>query len=76
MFFKSSTSLAALRAIAIADSEEVPSIGTLALGVSFSMEASLVIAVGSLLMNLVQIPVALAFSPVDPAIILHSINPH
>lgn len=58
--FKSSTSLAALRAIAIAG-PAVPFIGTPVLGVLFSVEAPLAIAAGSLLMNLVQVPMALAF---------------
>ncbi|EIU7559218.1 AEC family transporter [Providencia rettgeri] len=58
--FKSSTRLAALRAIAIAG-PAVPFVGTPVLGVLFPIDADIAIAVGSLLMNLIQVPLALIF---------------
>ncbi|HGM9948378.1 MULTISPECIES: AEC family transporter [unclassified Providencia] len=58
--FKSSARLAALRAIAIAG-PAVPFIGTPVLGVLFAIDADIAIAIGSLLMNLIQVPLALIF---------------
>nr|WP_246374642.1 AEC family transporter [Pseudochelatococcus contaminans] len=58
--FRSSSGVAALRAIAIAG-PAVPFVGTPVLGVLFPGDADLVIAVSSLLMNLVQVPLALIF---------------
>lgn len=60
ILFKSSSRLAALRAIAIAG-PAVPFVGTPVLGVLFPAEADIAIAVGSLLMNLIQVPLALIF---------------
>ena len=60
VIFKSNTRLAALRAIAIAG-PAVPFVGTPVLGVLFPVEADVAIAVGSLLMNLIQVPLALIF---------------
>ncbi|EMS1065113.1 AEC family transporter [Providencia stuartii] len=58
--FKSSARLAALRSIAIAG-PAVPFVGTPVLGVLFTTDADIAIAVGSLLMNLIQVPLALVF---------------
>lgn len=60
LLFRSSAKLAALRAIAIAG-PAVPFIGTPVLGVLYPSDADLAIAAGSLLMNLVQVPLALIF---------------
>ena len=60
VIFKSNARLAALRAIAIAG-PAVPFVGTPVLGVLFPVEADVAIAVGSLLMNLIQVPLALIF---------------
>lgn len=58
--FRSSSQLAALRAIAIAG-PAVPFVGTPVLGVLYPNGADIAIATGSLLMNLVQVPLALIF---------------
>lgn len=58
--FRSSAKLAALRAIAIAG-PAVPFIGTPVLGMLFPNSADIAIATGSLIMNLVQVPLALIF---------------
>ncbi|AUL48448.1 permease [Bordetella trematum] len=58
--FRSSAQLAALRAIAIAG-PAVPFVGTPVLGVLYPNGADIAIATGSLLMNLVQVPLALIF---------------
>lgn len=58
--FKSTAQLAALRAIAIAG-PAVPFVGTPVLGVLFTIDADIAIAIGSLLMNLIQVPLALIF---------------
>ena len=58
--FKSNSKVAALRAIAIAG-PAVPFVGTPVLGVLFPIEADLAIAAGSILMNLIQVPLALVF---------------
>ena len=58
--FKSDSKVAALRAIAIAG-PAVPFVGTPVLGVLFPIDADLAIAAGSLLMNLIQVPLALVF---------------
>ena len=58
--FKSDSKVAALRAIAIAG-PAVPFVGTPVLGVLFPIDADLAIAAGSILMNLIQVPLALAF---------------
>ncbi|OAT38267.1 AEC family transporter [Proteus myxofaciens] len=58
--FRSDSRLAALRAIAIAG-PAVPFVGTPVLGVLFKIDADIAIAVGSLLMNLIQVPLALVF---------------
>ncbi len=58
--FRSSEKLAALRAIAIAG-PAVPFVGTPVLGVLYPNGADIAIATGSLLMNLVQVPLALIF---------------
>ncbi len=60
LLFRSSAKLAALRAIAIAG-PAVPFVGTPVLGVLYPSDADLAIAAGSLLMNLVQVPLALIF---------------
>lgn len=60
LLFRSSAKLAALRAVAIAG-PAVPFIGTPVLGVLYPSDADLAIAAGSLLMNLVQVPLALIF---------------
>lgn len=60
LIFKSGARLAALRSIAIAG-PAVPFVGTPVLGVLFPVEADIAIAVGSLLMNLIQVPLALIF---------------
>ena len=52
--------MAALRAIAIAG-PAVPFVGTPVLGVLFPIDADLAIAAGSILMNLIQVPLALVF---------------
>ncbi len=58
--FKSDSKVAALRAIAIAG-PAVPFVGTPVLGVLFPVDADLAIAAGSILMNLIQVPLALVF---------------
>lgn len=58
--FKSDLKVAALRAIAIAG-PAVPFVGTPVLGVLFPIDADLAIAAGSILMNLIQVPLALVF---------------
>ncbi|WAW08277.1 AEC family transporter [Oxalobacter formigenes] len=58
--FKSDSKVAALRAIAIAG-PAVPFVGTPVLGVLFPIDADLTIAAGSILMNLIQVPLALVF---------------
>lgn len=58
--FKSGTKLAALRAIAIAG-PAVPFVGPSVLTVLFPEEASLAIASGSIIMNLILMPFALMF---------------
>lgn len=58
--FKSDSKVAALRAIAIAG-PAVPFVGTPVLGVLFPIDADLAIAAGSILMNLIQVPLALVF---------------
>lgn len=58
--FRSTAQLAALRAIAIAG-PAVPFIGTPVLGMLYPNDADIAIATGSLLMNLVQVPLALIF---------------
>lgn len=58
--FRSSAKLAALRAIAVAG-PAVPFVGTPVLGLLYPSDADLAIAAGSLLMNLVQVPLALIF---------------
>lgn len=58
--FKSDSKVAALRAIAIAG-PAVPFVGTPVLGVIFPIDADLAIAAGSILMNLIQVPLALVF---------------
>lgn len=58
--FKSDSKVAALRAIAIAG-PAVPFVGTPVLGVLFPVEADLAVAAGSILMNLIQVPLALVF---------------
>ncbi|MCO7640483.1 AEC family transporter [Pseudomonas sp. S 311-6] len=60
LVFRSTAQLAALRAIAIAG-PAVPFIGTPVLGVLYPNNADIAIATGSLLMNLVQVPLALIF---------------
>ncbi len=57
---RSPVDLAALRALAIAG-PSVPFIGTPVLGVLYPSEASLAVAVSGLIINLVQIPLALIF---------------
>ncbi|MGJ5719045.1 AEC family transporter [Morganella sp. B601] len=58
--FKSDCRMASLRAIAIAG-PAVPFIGTPVLGVLFPIDADIAIAVGSLVLNLVLVPVSLMF---------------
>lgn len=58
--FNSNLRLAALRALAIAG-PAVPFVGTPVLGVLFAVDADIAIAAGSLLMNLIQVPLALVF---------------
>lgn len=58
--FRSGAQLAALRAIAIAG-PAVPFVGTPVLSVLYPTGADIAIATGSLLMNLVQVPLALVF---------------
>ena len=58
--FRSDVKLAALRGLAIAG-PAVPFVGTPVLGMLFPVEADLAIAAGSILMNLVQVPLALVF---------------
>ena len=58
--FISDSKVAALRAIAIAG-PAVPFVGTPFLGVLFPIDADLAIAAGSILMNLIQVPLALVF---------------
>lgn len=60
IIFKSGTKVAALRAIAIAG-PAVPFVGPSVLTVLFPEEASLAIASGSIIMNLLLMPVALMF---------------
>lgn len=60
IIFRSSSKLAALRALAIAG-PAVPFIGTPVLGVLFVSEASIAIAAGSLIMNLILVPLSLIF---------------
>lgn len=60
LVFRSDVKLAALRSLAIAG-PAVPFVGTPVLGMLFPVEADLAIAAGSLLMNLVQVPLALVF---------------
>ncbi|CAM4190970.1 AEC family transporter [Kerstersia similis] len=60
LVFRSTAQLAALRAIAIAG-PAVPFIGTPVLGMLYPNDADIAIATGSLLMNLVQVPLALIF---------------
>ena len=58
--FGASAKLSALRAIAIAG-PAVPFVGVPVLGVLYPSDAALAIAAGSLIMNLVQVPLALIF---------------
>lgn len=58
--FKSNSRIASLRAIAIAG-PAVPFIGTPVLGVLFPIEADIAIAVGSLVLNLILVPITLIF---------------
>ena len=58
--FRSDVKLAALRGLAIAG-PAVPFVGTPVLDMLFPVEADLAIAAGSILMNLVQVPLALVF---------------
>lgn len=60
LVFKSDSKVAALRAIAIAG-PAVPFVGTPVLGMLFPIDADLAIAAGSILMNLIQVPLALVF---------------
>ena len=58
--FRSDAKLAALRALAIAG-PAVPFVGVPVLGVLFPVQADLAVAAGSLVMNLIQVPLALVF---------------
>lgn len=58
--FRSDVKLASLRALAIGG-PAVPFVGIPVLGVLFPAEADLAVAAGSLVMNLVQVPLALLF---------------
>ena len=60
LVFRSDVKLAALRGLAIAG-PAVPFVGTPVLGMLFPVDADLAIAAGSILMNLVQVPLALIF---------------
>lgn len=56
--FRSPTQISALRALAIAG-PAVPFVGTPVLGVLYPGDADIAIAIGSLLMNLIQVPLVL-----------------
>lgn len=60
LVFRSDVKLAALRGLAIAG-PAVPFVGTPVLGMLFPVDADLAIAAGSIILNLVQVPLALIF---------------
>ncbi|TVP71401.1 MAG: permease [Leptolyngbya sp. LCM1.Bin17] len=60
LVFRSTSAVAVLRSLAIAG-PAVPFVGTPVLGLLFPTEADLAIAAGSLLMNLVQVPLSLIY---------------